>query len=104
VKWTLKRWARAGICAVTFSLLWASSAHAYTANKVWFEFRRGGVYRVYVSYTVPALKEFRESYVDFRSKKKAESFYWDLIRGADFYPPQADERRFVNQPLEPSRW
>jgi hypothetical protein len=79
-------------------------ASAYTANKVWFEFRPEGIYRVHVGYTVPELKEFRESYVEFRKKKDAEKFYWDLVRGADFYPPDPMARRFVNQPLVPDPW
>ena len=76
----------------------------YTANKVWFEFRPEGIYRVYVNYTVPELKEFRESYVEFVSKKNAQRFYFDLVRGADFYPPDPKERRFLNQPMEPDPW
>ncbi len=87
--------------------LWLSAgpkSHAYTANKVWFEFRPGGIYRVHVGYTVPELKEFRESYVEFRKKSEAEKYYWDLVKGADFYPSDPKSRKFVNQPLEPDPW
>lgn len=80
-----------------------SVAHAYTANKVWFEFTSYG-YRVYVNYTIPALKEFREAYVDFKVKKDAEKFYWALIRGADFTLPDSKTVRFVNNPTAPSPW
>lgn len=86
--------------------LWAcsSAAHAYTANKVWFEFKPAGGYRVYVNYTVPELKEYREAYVDFTSKRDAERYYWDLVRGADFYANDPAQRRFVQQPMEPRPW
>ena len=77
---------------------------AYSANKVWFEFRDRGVFRVYVNYTVPELKEFREAHVDFRSRAKAEKFYWDLVRGADFHLPDPNTRRFTKPPLEPDPW
>ena len=83
---------------------WAGTAEAYTANKVWFEFRPDGRYRVYVNYTVPELKEFREAWVDFTKKKEAERFYFDLIRGADFYPPDPKARRFVNPVMKPDPW
>ena len=83
---------------------WSAPAQAYTANKVWVERRPTGIYRVHVNYTVPALKEFRESYVEFTSRKAADAYFVDLIRGADFYPPDPKKRRFLNQPLEPAPW
>lgn len=79
-------------------------AGAYTANKVWFEFHPTGIYRVVINYTVPELKEYREAYVEFRQKKAAEKFYWDLIRGADFYPTQPKLRRFTAPPAQGSPW
>lgn len=82
----------------------AGPAWAYTASKVWFEFRPSGIYRVFVNYTVPELKEVREAYVEFRQKKAAESFYWDLIRGAHFYPSDPGIRRFEAPPLDPTPW
>lgn len=82
----------------------ATVASAYSANKVWFEFRPSGIYRVYVNYTVPELKQYRESYVEFRKKKDAERFYWDLVRGADFYPPDPTARRFATPPMKPDPW
>lgn len=92
---------------ISFCLLmlnFSQSAWAYTANKVWFEFRSNGRYRVVVNYTVPALKEFRESYVEFTSKKEADQFYWAMVRGADFYPPTAEKYKFIQAPAEPSPW
>jgi hypothetical protein len=77
---------------------------AYTANKVWFEFHPTGIYRVYVNYTVPELKEFREAYVEFTKKSEAEAFYWDMIKGADFYLPAPGSRRFLSNPLSPDPW
>ena len=93
------------LCTILLALAsGATPAQAYTANKVWFEFRPNGRYRVVVNYTVPALKEFRESYVDFTEKRAAEKFYWSLIRGADFYPANAGKTRFNNNPAEPDPW
>lgn len=81
-----------------------SEAFAFTANKVWFEFRPRGRYRVTVNYTVPALKEFRESYVEFTSKKEAEKFYWAMVRGADFFPADAGKFKFIRQPAVAEPW
>ena len=85
-------------------LLVAGDAWGYTANKVWMVLTNYGRYRVYVNYTVPEFKEFREVYVEFAHKKKAERYYFDLLRGADFYRPQATDREFRNRPLEPQPW
>ena len=87
-----------------FLLLIPDLGQAYTANKVWFEFLANGRYRVNVSYTVPEIKELRESHVEFLKKSEAESLYWDLVKGADFFPPRASERRFSQQPLTPEPW
>ncbi len=84
--------------------LWNASAYAYTANKVAFEFLQNGQYRVTVNYTVPELKEFRESYVIFSRKKEAESFYWKLVRGADFYPDDPKLVRFIPPKTKPTPW
>ena len=59
-------------------LPWSEPVVAYTASIVAFEARPNGIFRVYVNYTVPALKEFRESFVEFRSRQDAEAFYYDL--------------------------
>jgi len=80
------------------------SSEAYTANKVAFEFLQNGRYRVTVNYTVPELKEFRESYVIFKKKKEAESFYWKLIQGADFYPEDPQLVRFIPPKSQPTPW
>jgi len=85
-------------------MLLSSSAYSYTANKVWFEFLPTGIYRIYVNYTVPELKEFRESYIEFRKKSEAEACYWDLVRGADFYQPDPASRRFLKPSLKPDPW
>jgi hypothetical protein len=84
--------------------LGATPGAAYTANQVAFEFRPNGIYRVYLYYTVPALKEFRESVVEFTSRKKAEKFYFEVLRGADFYIDDKAATQFVNEPLAPSPW
>lgn len=84
--------------------VWSETAAAYTANKVWFMFKPYGGYRVYVNYTVPELKEFREAYVEFNVKKEAETYYWNLLRGADFFLPAKDSLRFTNTAMEPQPW
>jgi hypothetical protein len=86
-------------------LVASSDALALSANRVWMEFRPNGRYRVYVNYTLPARKEMRESYVEFALKKEAERFYFDLIRGADFYLPNAKDRSFETlESQAPSPW
>lgn len=83
---------------------WSSTACALTANQVALEFRPNGLIRVYLYYTVPAIKEFREAYVEFTSRKKAEKFYFDVLRGADFYLDQPEQVRFINKPLQAEPW
>ena len=90
------------ICALAAS--WSAVASAYTANQVTFEFRPNGTYRVYLYYTVPALKEFREAAIDYSNRKKAEKFYFDVLNGADFYIDDQGQAEFVNDALEPSPW
>jgi len=84
-------------------LLTANPARAYTANKVSFEVRPEGIWRVHVHYTVPSLREFRSASVDFRSRREAEAYYWDLVQGADFHLPGKPERSF-SAPSKPSPW
>lgn len=79
-------------------------AMAYTANKVWMEIRHNNKYRVYINYTIPALKEMREAYVDFDNKKEAEKFYFDLIKGADFFPSDYKNTKYINQTSAPDPW
>ena len=79
-------------------------ALAYTATRVSFEARPTGIYRVYVTYTVPALKEVRESFVEFTSRKDAEAFYYDLLNGADFYHTDPKRREFKAPPRQPVPW
>ena len=85
-------------------LMTETEAFAYTASKVWFEFLQSGKYRVTVTYTVPALKEFRESYIEFSKKSTAEKYYWDLVRGAEFFPSDPANLRFVKAPSAPDPW
>ena len=77
---------------------------SYTANYVHFEFLDNGRYRVKIFYTVPELKEFSESYVDFTKKKAAEKFYFDLLKGGDFYHPHPEGLEFKNGGIEPEPW
>ena len=92
-----------GLVLLGLSLI-PARAEAFTANKVWFEARPSGVYRVHVNYTVPELREFREAYVEFKKRSEAEAFYWDAVRGADVYLDNPAQRRFVNQTMEARPW
>ncbi len=87
-----------------FSWQFSELAQAYTANKVSFDFLENGLYRVNVYYTVPEVKEFRQSYVLFKKKREAEIFYWKLLRGADFYPENPELTRFVQPRMKPEPW
>ncbi len=93
------------LLAVTWiSTFSATTLLGYSANKVWMEFRDNGRYRVYVNYTVPELREFREVWVEFAKKKEAERYYFDLVRGADFFMPEAKLRSFQEKPAQPTPW
>ena len=99
----LKQVFKLSILFLIYFIICSTEVFAYTANKVWFEFRDNGRYRVYVNYTVPELKEFRESWIDFTKKKEAEKFYWALVRGGDFYPPSPDNSVF-KRVVKPRPW
>lgn len=88
---------------LSFSL-YANSLMAYTANRVHFEFMQTGQYRVVVTYTIPELKELRETYVIFNKKSEASKFYWSLVRGGDFFPSDPQNIRFNQPKLEPRPW
>ena len=61
--------------------------------------------RIKVIYTVPALRELREMTIEYNNRKKAESHYWKLVRGAHFFPPEAGSGiKFLEDKLEPSPW
>ncbi len=87
-----------------FCIVSNSLGFGYTANYVHFEFLDNGRYRVKAFYTVPELREFRESYVDFSTKKAAEKFYFDLLKGADFYHPDPSKVEFKNTSITPEPW
>ena len=83
--------------------LWPKQLHAVTANKVWFEFHQS-FYRVAFEYTTPEIKEFRGGYADFKSKKEAEKFFWNLVRGADFQLGDPKKISFPSQENKPKPW
>lgn len=85
------------VAIIIFSCLWVSELYAFSANKVWMELRSNGRFRITVNYTIPELKEFREAWVEFSRKADADAYYFDLIRGADFYVPKAAARSFSTQ-------
>lgn len=88
-----------------YSLLFAAqTASAFSANRVFFEQLGDGRFRVTVSYTVPALKEFREVRTDFRKKREAEDYYWKMVKGADFYLSDPKTARYEQPPLQPRPW
>ena len=90
--------------ALVGTALTATNSSAYTANQVTFEFLANGAYRVNMYYTVPALREFREASIEFSERKQAEKFYFDVVRGADFYINNQGEVEFKNGQLSPSPW
>ena len=100
----LQRIFQATLIALTAWLAGTGTSLGYTANKVWFEFRPDGRFRVHVNYTIPELKEFRDCWVDFAKRKAAERFYWDLVRGADFFPPSPEQRTFKVPKQGPEPW
>lgn len=77
---------------------------AYTANQVSFEFLANGAYRVNLYYTIPALREFREASIEFSERRQAEKFYFDVVRGGDFFINSRGEVEFNNGQLSPSPW
>lgn len=86
-----------------FSLIKHDGAYAYTANRVWYEFHQNFI-RVYVEYTIPELKEFREAYIELTNKKKADQFYFYLLKGAEFYIGQDYQIKFKQNRKEPKPW
>ena len=83
----------------------SSKGLALTANKVFFEFwPQKSMYRVKVHYTIPHLKEAREARVEFRSKAKAERYYYSLLKGADFYLSDPKTIRFIKPTLKQDPW
>ncbi|MDB2447014.1 hypothetical protein N9W79_00145 [bacterium] len=93
-------------CALTSLVLTlGNSAEALTASKVFFEFwPQKSMYRVRVHYTIPELKEAREARVEFRSKRKAEKYYFALLKGAEFYLQDPKNLRFENPALKQDPW
>lgn len=94
----------AKLAFIIIGLLTACQAMAMSANKVWFEFRDDGRYRVTAQYTIAELKELREVYVDFTSRKRAEEFYWYLVRGGDFHREMPEVDHFHPVKLTPNPW
>lgn len=94
---------RLGALLVATCLL-SETAYGLAANKVWFKVLAPGRYRVYVNVTIPELKQYREYHVDFRSFRKASAFFWELVKGADFYPPDKNRNRFQRTPEGYKPW
>ncbi len=86
-------------------LAFSQNSFSLAASWVDFEYRDENIFRVKVVYTVPELKEVREVWVDFADKKKAEAYYFDLAKGADFYFPNAKDRGFAQKvKTSPNPW
>jgi hypothetical protein len=92
------------VVVILGALVLPARTYAYTANQVSFEFLSTGAYRVNLYYTVPALREFREASIEFGERKQAEKFYFDVIRGADFYINAQGDVEFNNGQLTPNPW
>lgn len=86
------------------AMLLSEAAYGLAANKVWFKVLAPGRYRVYVNVTIPELKQFREYHIDFRSYRQASEFFWELVNGADFYPPSKNRNRFSKKPEGYKPW
>ncbi len=84
-------------------LFLSTSAFALTANKVHFEIHPT-FFRVKIQYTLPELKEFREVEYETTSYKKANAFYWKVVRGAEFEIGSPDQVRFINPTKTPDPW
>lgn len=95
---------RLKIIVTLFVVSYPLRLSAFTANKVWFEFMDTGQYKVVVNYTIPELKEFRESYVIFNIKQEAEAYFWALVRGADFLPGSPPTIKFKKPKLQAEPW
>ncbi len=80
-----------------------TDVEAFTANKVWYEIHPNFI-RVFVSYTVPEIKERREAYIEFTDRQKAAKYYWELVQGADFYLYSPDRIRFIEPDGRPDPW
>lgn len=81
----------------------SSESLALTANRVWVEIHPLAI-RVYVSYTVPELRELREAFSEFKDPKDASRFYWGLVRGAEFYLNSHERIRFENPSGQADPW
>lgn len=92
------------VLVVLSIFLGSTRVWGFTANRVWYELTPKGLFRVTVSYTVPALREFREVHTDFAKRQEAEQFYWKMVRGADFTLANAGQAAFVVPPLVPRPW
>src|SRR5689334_365859 len=91
-----------GLLAAIFSV--SIEGFAHSVNKVYFERRPDGLFRVIVNYTVPGLREYREAFVDFSKRAEAEKAYWSLAQGADFYIRDASTITFQEPTLKPVPW
>ncbi len=81
-----------------------SVVFGYTANSIKLEMMEKGGYRVYINYTIPEIQEFREAFVEFRSKKEADDFYNEILQGADFFLKDPEKNRFSPTPKGPRPW
>ena len=88
-----------------WSLYQSVPAVAISANSVWFEFHPG-FYRVYIEYTLPELKQLRTAVAEFRSKRKAQEFYFGLLRGGEFELSTTNKTHvdYVPQKKAPNPW
>ncbi len=60
-------------------------AEGFTANWVDIVRTNNGQYRVLIKYSNVEVGEYREAFVDFKSKKEAIDIFQKLARGATFY-------------------
>jgi hypothetical protein len=72
--------------AALLTLILSSSAfgEGFNANFVRIQRTLSGMYRVTIRYSHLEVGEYRESFVEYKTKKEAEGLYEKLKNGADF--------------------
>ena len=76
---------------------------SYSANRIHLQ-KYENIYRLVINYTVPELKEYREAIIEFRSKKKANEYYYKLLSGAEFDFSSGDKLYFPKIQTKPQPW
>ena len=94
-----KIFSKIGLFIIILTGFWAT-AYGQSFSADWVDIHRlaRGVYRITIRYTNLQLGEYREAYVDYRSKQKAIDVFTKLASGADFYWGTDGAIAFAPQP------